>query len=61
MALIGLILFLVGLAVMLFARRTQGLSGAVFFLLGVLLSCLGLYGLFFERGEGAGRWLEFLR
>lgn len=57
MPLIGLILAVIGLLIMLFARRTEGFSGAVLFLLGLLLFLIGLYFLFFERGSGAARWL----
>lgn len=61
MALVGIILFFVGLGLMYFARRTQGISGAVLFLLGLALFAFGVYSLFFETGEGAGRWLSWLR
>jgi hypothetical protein len=61
MALIGLVFFLVGLGLMYFSRQTQGVSGAVLFVLGLLLFVFGVYALFFEQGEGLGRWLEWLR
>ena len=61
MALIGLVLFLVGLALMYFSRQTQGVSGAVLFVLGLLLFVFGVYALFFETGEGAGRWMEWMK
>ena len=57
MAIVGLVLFLVGLGLMVFARRTDGISGAVLFVLGLLLFGFGVYALFFEDGEGLGRWL----
>lgn len=57
MALIGLVLFLIGLALVYFARQTDGISGAVLFLLGLLLLGFGVYALFFEGGQGAGGWL----
>lgn len=61
MALIGLVFLLVGLGLMYFARRTQGFSGAILFLLGLLLFLFGVYALFFEQGEGLSRWMEWLR
>lgn len=57
MEFLGLILTLVGLAIMAFARRTEGLSGAVLFMLGVALAGMGIYLIFFETGEGLNRWL----
>ena len=60
MALIGLILFLFGLAVMYVARRSDGLGAAVLFLLGLFMAGSGVYALFVEQGDGAGRWLENL-
>ena len=51
---------LIGLGIMYFARQTQGVSGAVLFLLGLFLVGFGIYLLFFEQGEGAGRWLDGL-
>lgn len=61
MALIGLILLLFGLGIMYFARRTQGVSGAVLFLLGLALTGFGIYALFFEQGQGAGLWLQEIK
>jgi len=61
LALIGIILFLIGLGIMYFARQSEGVSGAVLFLLGLLLVGFGIYALVFEQGQGAGRWLEGLR
>lgn len=61
MALIGLVFFVVGLGLMYFARRTQGISGAILFVLGLLIFSFGIYALFFEQGEGLGRWMEWLR
>lgn len=60
MAFVGLVLLLVGLGVVYLARQTDGVSGAVFFLLGLFLLGFGIYLLFFEQGEGAGKWLEGL-
>lgn len=61
MALIGLIFFVVGLGLTYFARRTQGISGAILFILGLLIFAFGIYTLFFEQGEGLGRWMDWLR
>lgn len=58
MALAGLVLFLVGLGIMYFARRTEGVSGAVLFLLGLLLVGFGIYSLFFEQGQGLSQWID---
>jgi len=60
MALVGLVLFLIGLGVMYLARQSDGISAAVLFLLGLLMVGFGIYALFFEQGQGAGRWLESL-
>lgn len=60
MAFVGLILLLIGVVIVFFARQTEGVSGAVLFLLGLALAAFGVYLLFFERGEGAGRWLDGL-
>lgn len=60
MELIGIILFVVGLGIMYFARRTQGISGAVLFLLGLFIAAIGIYSLFFEQGQGGGRWFDRL-
>jgi sulfite exporter TauE/SafE len=60
MELLGLVLVLIGLGVVYLARQSEGLSGAFFFLLGVLLFLMGIYLLFFEKGEGVSRWLPFL-
>jgi hypothetical protein len=60
MAIIGLVLFLFGLLVMYVAWRSDGVSAAVLFLLGLAMAGFGIYALFFEQGEGAGRWLESL-
>ena len=60
MALIGLVLFVFGLLVMYVAWRADGVSAAVLFLLGLAMAGFGIYALFFEQGEGAGRWLEEL-
>ena len=57
MELLGIIFFFIGLGLMYFARRTQGISGAVLFVIGLLLFAMGIYALFFEKGEGLGRWL----
>ena len=61
MALFGLVFFFVGLGLIYFSRRTQGISGAVLFILGLLLFVFGVYALFFEQGEGLSRWMEWLR
>ena len=61
MAFVGLIFLFVGLGVMYFAKQTQGVSGAVLFILGLLLFVCGIYALFFETGEGAGRWMSWMR
>jgi hypothetical protein len=60
MELIGIIFFVIGLGIMYFARRTQGIGGAVLFLLGLLLGVVGIYSIFFEQGQGGGRWLDRL-
>lgn len=60
MALIGLVMLLFGLIVMYVASRADGISAAALFLLGLLIAGFGIYALFFEQGEGAGRWLEDL-
>jgi sulfite exporter TauE/SafE len=60
-ALVGLIFLLVGLALAYFARRTEGVSGAVLFLLGLLIFAFGVYALFFENGQGLGRWMDWIR
>lgn len=60
MALIGLFLIVFGLGVIYLARRTDGISGAVLFLLGMFMAGFGIYSLFFEQGHGAARWLEGL-
>ncbi len=57
MALVGLVLFLLGLGVMYLARQSDGISAAVLFLLGLLMVGFGIYALFFEQGQGLGRWL----
>ena len=57
MALVGLVLFLFGLGVMYLARQSDGISAAVLFLLGLLMAGFGIYALFFEQGQGLGRWL----
>jgi len=57
MALVGLVLFLFGLGVMYLARQSDGISAAVLFLLGLLMVGFGIYALFFEQGQGLGRWL----
>jgi cytochrome c biogenesis factor len=57
MALVGLVLFLFGLGVMYLARQSDGMSAAVLFLLGLLMVGFGIYALFFEQGQGLGRWL----
>lgn len=57
MALVGLVLFLIGLGVMYLARQSDGISAAVLFLLGLLMVGFGIYALFFEPGQGLGRWL----
>ena len=61
MALVGLVFFLIGLGLMYFSRRTHGISGAVLFVLGLLVFGFGFYALFIEQGEGLGRWVEWLR
>lgn len=61
MALVGLVIFFVGLGLMYFSRRTRGISGAVLFIIGLLLFVFGVYALFFEQGEGLSRWMEWLR
>ena len=61
MELIGLILFLAGLGIMYFAKQTDGISGAVLFILGLFLLVFGIWALFFETGEGAGRFLGWVR
>jgi multisubunit Na+/H+ antiporter MnhB subunit len=60
MALVGIIVLLIGLGVMYLARQSDGISAAVLFLLGLLMVVFGIYVLFFEQGQGAGRWLEGL-
>ena len=60
MALVGIIVLLIGLGVMYLARQSDGISAAVLFLLGLLMVVFGIYALFFEQGQGAGRWLEGL-
>ena len=60
MALVGLALILFGLLVMFVAWRSDGVSAAVLFLLGLVMAGFGIYALFFEQGEGAARWLEDL-
>ena len=60
MAAIGLLLTLLGLWIMNFARKTEGISGAVFFLIGLALMLMGLYMLFFETGAGAASWMPWL-
>lgn len=60
MALVGIIVLLIGLGVMYLARQSDGVSAAVLFLLGLLMFVFGIYALFFEQGQGAGRWLEGL-
>jgi len=60
MELLGLILFIVGLGVIYLARRTEGVSGAAFFLLGLVLVGLAIYWIFFEEGKGLTRWIEGL-
>ena len=57
MALIGLVLFLIGLGVMYFARQSDGIGGVFLFLLGLFLFGFGIYFLFFEQGEGGRRLL----
>ncbi len=42
-------------------RRSDGLSGAAFFLAGLAICAAGLYLIFIEDGQGAARWLPFLR
>ena len=60
MELAGLILLLIGLGVVYLARQTEGVSGAVFYVLGWVLVGVGAYWLFFEQGQGLGRWIEGL-
>ena len=61
MALVGLVLLFVGLALMYFARQSHGVGSAFLFLLGLFLLGFGAYLLFFEQGEGAGRLLGIFR
>ena len=60
MELFGLLLVLIGLGVMYLSRQSEGVSGAFFFLLGLILLCMGVYLLFFEDGEAIARWISFL-
>ena len=52
LALVGIILFLIGLGMMYFARQSEGVSGAVLFLLGLLLIGFGIYALVLRAGPG---------
>lgn len=61
LTLVGILLALIGVGIMWFARQTEGLSAAVLFLLGLILFLLGLYFAFFESGSGAARWFSWIR
>ena len=61
MEFMGLVFLLLGLGLMYFARRTQGISGAVLFLLGLAVLGFGAYALFFEPGTGPFEWLGLSR
>lgn len=60
MAALGILLALVGLWIMSFARKTEGVSGAALFLIGLALMLMGLYALILETGSGAARWMPWL-
>lgn len=58
---LGLLAAGLGLLVMNLSRRDEGCGAVAFFLLGLTLAAFGAYLLFFEDGQGAARWLPFLR
>jgi sulfite exporter TauE/SafE len=60
MAPIGIIVALFGFWIMSLARKTEGVSGALLFLIGLGLLIMGLYLALFESGSGAARWAPWL-
>lgn len=57
----GILLALFGAGIMWFAKQTEGVTGAILFLLGLVCFLIGLYLAFFESGEGAARWFGWIR
>ena len=60
MAALGIVLTVIGFWIMSLARKTEGISGALFFLIGLGLLIMGLYLALFEGGAGAARWIPWL-
>jgi sulfite exporter TauE/SafE len=60
MAALGIVLAFIGFWVMSLARKTEGVSGALFFLIGLALLLMGFYLALFEEGSGAARWIPWL-
>jgi sulfite exporter TauE/SafE len=60
MAALGIVLACIGFWVMSLARKTEGVSGALFFLIGLALLLMGFYMALFEEGSGASRWMPWL-
>ena len=58
---VGMAAAALGFALMAFARRGEGIGSALFFLIALALFLFGLYLMFVEDGQGAARWLPFLR
>lgn len=57
----GVAAVVLGLFLARSARRGEGVVAAAMFLLAVGVSAGGLYLIFVEDGQGAARWLPFLR
>jgi len=58
---VGMLAALIGCGLMAMARRGEGIGAALFFVLALALFLFGLYLIFIEDGQGAARWLTFLR
>ena len=59
--LLGLLAAAIGFGLMAMSRRGEGIGSALFFVIALALFLFGLYLLFIEDGQGAARWLPFLR
>ena len=57
----GVIAVMLGFLLARSARRGEGLGAAAAFLVALAICAAGLYLIFVEDGQGAARWLPFLR
>lgn len=58
---VGMLAAAIGFLFMRSARQGEGIGSAVFFLVALALFVFGLYLIFVEDGQGAARWLPFLK